>query len=147
MQPSLRPSLRLGVIAVTLVGCLAAAQGFLLSRAPAAADGGEIMDETTGSLGAVDTRDGGAALSDEQRFRIYEGVMEIPGVPVVRAPAPDVADRLADGVPLRDLPAEVKRAIPQVASDQFAKFDDRIVVVDPASRIVVAMIPRYRVLP
>jgi hypothetical protein len=27
------------------------------------------------------------------------------------------------------------------------KFDDRIVVVDPASRLVVAMIPRYRLLP
>jgi hypothetical protein len=27
------------------------------------------------------------------------------------------------------------------------KFDDRIVVVDPASRLVVAMIPRYKLLP
>jgi hypothetical protein len=27
------------------------------------------------------------------------------------------------------------------------KFDDRIVVVDPKSRVVVAMMPRYKLLP
>jgi hypothetical protein len=27
------------------------------------------------------------------------------------------------------------------------KFDDRILVVDSASRVVVAMIPRYKLLP
>ena len=30
---------------------------------------------------------------------------------------------------------------------QFAKFDDRILVVNSASRVVVAMIPRYKLLP
>jgi hypothetical protein len=34
-----------------------------------------------------------------------------------------------------------------VQGHKFVKFDDRIVVVDPASRLVVAMIPRYRLLP
>ena len=30
---------------------------------------------------------------------------------------------------------------------KFVKFDDRIVVIEPASRLVVAMIPRYKLLP
>jgi hypothetical protein len=33
------------------------------------------------------------------------------------------------------------------AGAQIVKFDDRIVVVDPASRLVVAMIPRYKLVP
>jgi hypothetical protein len=34
-----------------------------------------------------------------------------------------------------------------VRGHKFVKFDDRIVVVEPASRAVVALIPRYRLLP
>ena len=45
------------------------------------------------------------------------------------------------------LPAAVARDVPPVQGHKFVKFDDRIVVVDPASRLVVAMIPRYRLLP
>jgi hypothetical protein len=37
--------------------------------------------------------------------------------------------------------------IPLVQDHKFVKFDDRIVVVDPKSRVVVAMIPRYKLLP
>jgi hypothetical protein len=37
--------------------------------------------------------------------------------------------------------------IPLVQGHKFVKFDDRIVVVEPASRTVVALIPRYRLLP
>jgi hypothetical protein len=33
-----------------------------------------------------------------------------------------------------------------VKHHKFVKFDDRILVVDPASRQVVAMIPRYKLL-
>ena len=29
---------------------------------------------------------------------------------------------------------------------KFVKFDDRILVVDPASRLIVAMIPRYKLV-
>jgi len=48
---------------------------------------------------------------------------------------------------MQDLPATVTREIPLVRGHKFVKFDDRIVVVDPASRVVVAMIPRYKLLP
>jgi hypothetical protein len=45
------------------------------------------------------------------------------------------------------LPAADIRDIPLVRGHKFVKFDDRIVVVNPASRLVVAMIPRYKLLP
>ena len=47
---------------------------------------------------------------------------------------------------MQDLPASLTREIPLVRGHKFVKFDDRIVVVDPASRLVVAMIPRYKLL-
>jgi hypothetical protein len=34
-----------------------------------------------------------------------------------------------------------------VQGHKFVKFDDRILVVHPASRLIVAMIPRYKLLP
>ena len=87
------------------------------------------------------------SLSDEQRGRIYEGVMRIADAPVAQTPAPALADALPSGVAMQDLPASVTREIPLVRGHKFVKFDDRIVVVDPASRLVVAMIPRYKLLP
>ena len=66
---------------------------------------------------------------------------------MAQAPPPAVADALPPGVPMQDLPAVVARDVPPVQGHKFVKFDDRIVVVDPASRLVVAMIPRYRLLP
>jgi hypothetical protein len=49
-------------------------------------------------------------------------------------------------VALQELPSSVIRQIPLVEGHKFVKFDDRIVVVNPASRLVVAMIPRYKLL-
>jgi predicted Zn-dependent peptidase len=62
-------------------------------------------------------------------------------------PAPAVADPLPREVPLNDLPAGVTRDVPLVEGHQFAKFEDRILVVNTESRVVVAMIPRYKLLP
>ena len=105
-------------------------------------------DETTGSVARPGKRAAAElALSDEQRGRIYEGVMRIADAPVAAAPAPALADALPSGVAMQDLPASLTREIPLVRGHKFVKFDDRIVVVDPASRLVVAMIPRYKLLP
>jgi hypothetical protein len=107
--------------------------------------GGESpnMEETTGG----GKRAAELTLSDEQRGRIYEAVMRIPNASVADEPAPAVADALPSAVPLQDLPAGIVREIPLVRGHKFVKFDDRIVVVDPKSRVVVAMIPRYKLLP
>ena len=41
----------------------------------------------------------------------------------------------------------LREEIPLLDAQKFVKLNDRILVVDPASRVVVAMIPRYRLLP
>jgi hypothetical protein len=102
------------------------------------------MEETTGGGNRAAAE---LTLSDEQRGRIYEAVMRIPIASVAGEPAPAVADALPSAVPLQDLPAGIVREMPLVKGHKFVKFDDRIVVVDPKSRVVVAMIPRYKLLP
>lgn len=142
-----QPALRRGVIVATLFACVGIAAAQKGPRGVSDMDA-SAMDETTGSVSPGAKRAGAElALSDEQRGRIYEGVMRIPDAPVASAPAPALADALPRGVPLQDLPASVTREIPLVRGHKFVKFDDRIVVVDPASRLVVAMIPRYKLLP
>ena len=144
---SVQPALRRGVIVATLFACVGIAAAQKGPRGVGDTDA-SAMDETTGSVSPGAKRAGAElALSDEQRGRIYEGVMRIPDAPVAQAPAPALADALPRGVAMQDLPASVTREIPLVRGHKFVKFDDRIVVVDPASRLVVAMIPRYKLLP
>jgi hypothetical protein len=158
MWPSLRqPSVRIAASMILVLGCvgliaaaetdfsldLAVGRGLLGYRDAV----GTLMDETTGSLGPIGAQRAAAALSDEDRFHIYEGVMRMPDAPVAQAPAPDVTEALPDEVAMQELPLSVLRRLPQVPGLKFAKFDDRIVVVNPASRIVVAMIPRYKLMP
>jgi hypothetical protein len=108
--------------------------------------GASAMEETT-SIGGSQRAMAELALSDEERGRLYESVMRIADAWVANVPAPAVADALPSEVPLHDLPAGMAQEIPQVEGHKFVKFDDRIVVVDPKSRVVVAMIPRYKLLP
>jgi hypothetical protein len=141
-------SLRNGMVMVTLVACAglaAAAHTSLGGRAGGEQTDTSLMDETTGSVGSPKST--ALALSDEQRGRIYDGVMLVPDAKVAHVAAPTVADPLPRDVPLHDLPAGVTRDVPVVRGHQFAKFDDRILVVNSASRVVVAMIPRYKLLP
>ena len=143
-----QPALRRGVIVATLIACVGIAPAQKGHRGVGDSDA-SAMDETTGSVGSPGAKRAGAelALSDEQRGRIFDSVMRIPDAPVAEAPAPALADALPSEVPMQDLPASVTREIPLVQGHKFVKFDDRIVVVNPASRLVVAMIPRYKLLP
>ena len=61
--------------------------------------------------------------------------------------APEVAGSLPEDVPMQDLPSGITRDIPAVRGHKFVKFDDRILVVSSEGRLVVAMIPRYKLLP
>src|SRR5262245_35973439 len=139
-----RPALR-GAIMMGLGACVAFVVAHNSTRWIADQDAW-AMDETTGSSPRDKRAPAELALNDEQRG-IYDGVMGIADAPVAQAPAPTVADALPAGVPMQDLPAAVTRDIPLVQGHKFVKFDDRIVVVDPASRLIVAMIPRYKLLP
>jgi hypothetical protein len=151
----MRPSLRHTASMVTVVGCvglIAAAHSGLGSGSKGARTLGArmdvAMDETTGSVGRIGARRGAELpLSDEQRGRIYEGVMRIPNAPIAKVPAPEIAEALQSDVPLQDLPAGVIHEIPLVQGHKFVKFDDRILVINPENRVVVAMIPRYKLLP
>jgi len=140
-----RPAVR-GAIMMALGACVAFAVAHNSDRGIADQDAW-AMDETTGSSPRNKHAPTELALSDEQRGRIYDSVMGIADGLVAQAPAPTVADALPAGVPMQDLPAAVTRDIPLVQGHKFVKFDDRIVVVDPASRLIVAMIPRYKLLP
>jgi hypothetical protein len=131
---------------ITLVTCVGFAAAQKGPRGVGDSDA-SAMDETTGSVSSPGAKRAELALSDEQRGRIYDSVMRIPDAPVAQAPAPALADALPSEVPMQDLPASVTREIPLVQGHKFVKFDDRIVVVNPASRLVVAMIPRYKLLP
>jgi hypothetical protein len=143
---SVQPALRRGVIVATLIACVGIAAAQKGPRGVGDTDA-SAMDETTGSVSSPGAKRAELALSDEQRGRIYDSVMRIPDAPVAQAPAPALADALPSEVPMQDLPASVTREIPLVQGHKFVKFDDRIVVVNPASRLVVAMIPRYKLLP
>jgi hypothetical protein len=154
MWPSLlrQPSLRHGLVMLSLVGCigLATAAGLVHRGAGETAEAAQMDDETTGSVGpfrgAGNLGRAALALSDEDRFHIYEGVMRIPDAPVADAPTAEIAESLPNDVALQELPSSVIRQIPLVQGHKFVKFDDRILVVNPASRLVVAMIPRYKLL-
>jgi hypothetical protein len=87
------------------------------------------------------------AISDEQRGHIFDGVMRISDAPVAGGPTPEVADALPEQVPMQDLPSDVTQDIPLVHGHKFVKFNDRILIVNASSRSVVAMIPRYKLLP
>jgi hypothetical protein len=86
-------------------------------------------------------------FSYEERARIFDGVMRISDAPVTEVVAPEVASSLPEGVPMQDLPNEILHEIPLAHGHKFVKFDDRILVVSQADRLVVAIIPRYKLLP
>ena len=94
-------------------------------------------------------------LTDEQRGFLFLGVMNLADVPDTDLPMPEsligslieTPAVLPVSVELQDLPIMVTREIPQVRHHKFVKLDDRILVVRPADRVVVAEIPRYRLLP
>jgi hypothetical protein len=125
-------SLRYSAVLVTLIACVAFAA---VGSSRNSRDG--VEERGTHEL----------AISDEQRERIFEIVMQISDAPVANWPTPEITDALPEQVPTQDLPAEASQDIPLVQGHKFVKFDDRILIVHPYSRLVVAMIPRYKLVP
>jgi hypothetical protein len=125
--------------------CLGAAIALTAGRI--ASHGGDVlasMDRTsadvTGSIGSAGAR---LPLTDEQRGHIFDGIMKLHDAPVADVPAPDDIAALPNSVPLQELPASVTREIPMVQGYKFVKLDDRILLVRPRDRSVVAEMPRY----
>jgi hypothetical protein len=131
-------SLRSGVVLVTLMACVVITAVWL-SRS--GRDG--LLAHATPELASGTPE---LAMSDEQREHIFEVVMQISDAPVANGPTPEITDALPEQVPMQDLPADVSQDIPLVQGHKFVKFDDGILIVHPSSRLVVAMIPRYKLV-
>jgi hypothetical protein len=99
--------------------------------------------DITGSVG-LSASAGGLPLSDEQRGHIFDGIMKLDDAPVAEVPEPEATAALPGSVALQDLPASVTRDVPMVWGYKFVKLDDRILLVSPVDRSVVAEMPRYR---
>ena len=95
--------------------------------------------DVTGSIGAAAR----LPLTDEQRGHIFDGIMKLRDAPIADVPASDAMAALPNSVPLQELPASVTREIPMVLGYKFVKLDDRILLVRPRDRSVVAEMPRY----
>jgi len=109
--------------------------------------GATADDDTTGSIGTVGVGHREILpLSDEQRGWIFLGVINLPDVPEAAVSPPEVTAALPGSVELQELPAIVTRKIPLVGNYKFVKLADRILLVDPANRAVVAEIPRFKLL-
>jgi hypothetical protein len=102
--------------------------------------------ETTGSVGSKATGKETLRLSAEQCERIYRGLMEFPDASHRETRKPELADKIPSEQPLADFPENLTQEIPVLHARKFLKLEDRILLIDPISRVVVAMIPRYRVL-
>jgi hypothetical protein len=123
-------SLRYGAVLATLMTCVAFT----------------AVGSSRNSRDGVERGTPQLAISDEQREHIFEIVMRISDAPVAGGPTPEITDALPEQVSMQDLPSDVAQDIPLVQGYKFVKFDDRILIVHPSSRLVVAMIPRYKLV-
>ena len=104
--------------------------------------------DVTGSVGAA-AGVRALPLTLEELENIFDAIMQIRDVSEASLPetsVPEVAAALPRWVALQDLPASVTSDIPMVQGYKFVKLDDRIVLVRPADRTVVAVMPRYRLI-
>jgi hypothetical protein len=109
--------------------------------------GAPVDDDTTGSTGTVGVGHGNILpLSDEQQGWIFLGVINLPDVPEATVSALEATAALPGSVELQELPAIVTQRIPLVGNYKFVKLEDRILLVDPANREVVAEIPRFKLV-
>jgi hypothetical protein len=106
--------------------------------------------QTTGSLGPVaqpvpQPSLAPLSLSDEQRGAIHASIVG-EKTPTTLLPDPDNTPSIPEFVPMQDMPAALTTSVPAVKDYKYVKLYDRILLVNPANRAVVAQIPRYRLL-
>ncbi len=138
MRPWLR---RAALMSALSISCLALALELAAGQLAALRDAAATQDDITGSIGSSRHY---LALTEEQRGHIFDGVMRLANTPVADMPAPAVS--VPGTVALQDLPSSVTRDLPIVDGYKFVKLDDRILLVSPADRAVVAEMPRYKMI-
>jgi len=85
-------------------------------------------------------------LSEEQRGRIFAGIMRLHDAPVADVAVPQPIYALPRSVELQELPASVTKDVPVVRGYKFVKLEDRVLLVSPLDRSVAAEMPRYRLI-
>ena len=129
---------------ITLMGCLAFIGSVMSGGSPGTVERANqlFIDQSVAKHVAPEL-----SISDEQRGQIFASVIGMSDAPTAEGPPPEIADRVQGEMPMQDLPVRIIQDIPMVRGHKFVKFEDRILIVDPSSQLVVAMIPRYRLLP
>jgi hypothetical protein len=135
-----RVAVLFGFAGLCLGAAIALAAGRIASHGDVLAATDRTSADVTGTIGTAGAR---LPLTDEQRGHIFDGIMKLRDAPVADVPAPDAIAALPNSVPLQELPASVTREIPMVLGYKFVKLDDRILLVRPRDRSVVAEMPRY----
>jgi hypothetical protein len=133
------------IAAAGIVGCVVlvtAMRGDGYVGQPASDDD---LYETTGSIGSVSRTT--LPLSEEQRERIHQTLMRFPDAAGTDMVAREPRNRLPNDQLLQDLPASLTEEMPLLRGHKFVKLHDRILLIEPTDRRVVAMIPRYRLVP
>jgi hypothetical protein len=145
-----RVALRFGIASLCLAAAIALAASRLASLSGdvlATADGVSVRNsaDVTASIGeSASAR--GLPLSEEQRGHIFDGIMRIHDAPTADVAVPAFVTALPSSVALQELPVNVTREIPLLQGYKFVKLEDRILLVSPVDRSVVAQMPRYRTL-
>jgi hypothetical protein len=145
----MRPLLNRIALLFGLAGlCLGTAIGFEAGRlAPRTGDWWTAADQNSDDItGGIRTYARRLPLTDEQRGHIFDGIMKLRDAPVADVPVPEVVTALPGSVPLQELPDSVTHDFPEVQGYKFVKLDDRILLVSPLDRAVVAEMPRYRTI-
>src|SRR5437868_3411860 len=138
----MRPLLRHAILLFGLAGlCLGAAIVLAAGRFASRTYDWATMERNTADITGTIGRSAGAhglPLSDEQRGHIFDGIMKLRDAPVAEVPEPEAATAVPSSVALQELPPSVTREFPMVQGYKFVKLDDRILLVSPLDRTVVA---------
>jgi len=146
MRPDFRAIAR-AIAAIAAIACaalLVAASAYAPARDWRSTNGAGY--ETTGSVGSMTRSREPLRLSAEQCERIYRGLTDFPDAQQTDARKPELADTIPRDRLLEDFPDNLTQDMPVLHARKFLKLEDRILLIDPASRTVVAMIPRYRLV-
>src|SRR5215467_15010813 len=139
-----RVVVRCGATTFVIVACIGLVVAAHVGRRGGESTDASAMEETTGSIGDSQRATAELALSEEERGRLYEGIMRIADAWVANLPAPAVADALPSDVPLHDLPAGMAQEIPQVEGHSVA-FHLRNLLRHAGGQIVQRHFARQRV--
>ena len=144
----MRSKIRCGTLILIVIACatgLALGTDFVRSSANAEANEARLaVGALAPAFSTSRHRRSMQPLSDEERAEVFDHVMRMPGVPVAEVDPPVEDAAIPASVELQDLPGGVAQVIPRIEGYKFVKLDDRILLVHPRSRKVVAEMPRYK---